>query len=98
MLEQFVKSDYQLGSFTNFNERLIYMDYVSKVYGYNEVAATPMDAYRYQGNLYALFRILGVPSNLYFYTMAINGYTNPLNYDGKQLVFKIPVMPPIPES
>ena len=98
MLEQHITSDYRLGSFTEWNERLIYMDYVDKNYQYKEIATTPIEAYRYQGNLFGLFKLLGVHQSLYFYSMYINGYTNPLNYEGKKLVFKIPVLPPIPEQ
>lgn len=98
MLEQHITADYSLGNYTEWNERLIYMDYVNKKYQYKEVAAMPIDAYRFQGNLYGLLKYLGVTQNLLFYTMYINGYNNPLNYDGKKLVFKVPVMPPIPEA
>lgn len=98
MLEQHVTADYSLGPYNEWNDRLIYMDYVNKKYEYKEVATTPIDAYRFQGNLYGLFKTLGVPQNLFFYTMYLNGYTNPHNYEGKKLVFKVPVMPPIPES
>lgn len=98
MLEQYLTVDYRLGTFTEWNERLIYMDYVNKTYEYREVVATPIEAYRYQGNLFGLFKSLGVSPSMFFYAMSLNGYTNPLNYEGKNLIFKIPVMPPIPEE
>lgn len=97
MLEQYVTADYSLGTFTEWNERLIYIDYIDKNYEYKEVATSPIDAYRYQGNLYGLFKTLGISPSMYFYTMTLNGYSNPLNYEGKKLIFKVPVMPNIPE-
>lgn len=98
MLEKHITADYRLGEFTDWNERLIYIDYVDKHYQYQEVAATPIDAYRFQGNLFGLFKALGIAPTVYFYAMYLNGYNNPLNYEGKKLTFKVPVMPPIPES
>lgn len=98
MLQQFLSADYDLGTYTAWNEKIIYMEYVDKKYGYREITTTPADAYRFQGNLFGLFKSLGISSNLFFFTMYINGITNPLNYDGKKIVFKVPVLPPIPES
>lgn len=98
MLERHQTVDYALGDFTYWNERLIYMDFVNKKYIYGEKVVTPIDAYRYQGNLFGLFKLLGIPNRMFFYTMYLNGYTNPMSYEGKKLTFKVPVMPPIPEE
>ena len=54
MLERHQTVDYALGDFTYWNERLIYMDFVNKKYTYGEKVVTPIDAYRYQGNLLGL--------------------------------------------
>jgi hypothetical protein len=98
LLQEHLIGDYQLGTYTEWNEQLIYMEYVDKRYGYQEITASPVEAYRYQGNLFGLFKSMGVNPSMFFYTMYINGLTNPLIYDGKKLIFKVPVMPPIPES
>lgn len=98
MLESHQTTDYALGSFSYWNERLIYMDFVDKKYDLEEKVVQPIDAYRYQGNLFGLFKIMNIPSKLHFYTMYMNGYTNPMSYEGKKISFKVPSMPPIPEE
>ena len=99
MLENLMTgATYRVPDYPYLNDRLIYIDYVDRNYAYEEVVVSPMDAYRFQGNLLGLFRLIGVPNNLLPFALYLNGYTNPVNYDGKQLTFKIPKMPPIPNN
>ncbi|MDD2819150.1 MAG: hypothetical protein PHN51_10225 [Candidatus Nanopelagicales bacterium] len=84
-----------LPDYTRINETLLHMDFVNANYSYREVAVTPTEADRFQGNLYGLFYHLSIPPELHMYTMQLNGCLNPLNYDGKKQVFKVPVLPPI---
>jgi hypothetical protein len=53
-------------------------------------------AYRYQGNLFGLFREMNIDQSLYLYTMYINGLTSPVEFDGTKYVFDIAIKPPIP--
>lgn len=97
MLEQFMNSVYGAPGYVYLNDRLLYIDHVDKNYRYQQVSILPIDAYRYQGNLFGLFKHMGVSPSLHVYAMYLNGYTNPLNYDGAVHTFKIPVHAPIPE-
>lgn len=99
MLESFMtRATARMPSYQYFNDRLTYIDYILRKYEYEEVVVNPMDAYRFQGNLYGLFKEIGVPDKLLSFALYLNGYTNPCQYDGKQVNFKIPKMPPIPED
>lgn len=97
MLEQFMSNTYALPGYTYLNDRLLYIDYVDKKYNYQQATVLPMEAYRYQGNLFGLFKLLGISPSLYVYAMYLNGYNNPVNYEGKKITFKIPVRVPIPD-
>ena len=97
MLEQFMATGYSLANYTYLNDRLLYTDHINRNYNYQQVAVAPIEAYRFQGNLYGLFRVLGIPASLYVYAMYLNGYTNPTNYDGSKTNFKVPIKPPIPD-
>ena len=89
---------YRIPDYTYFNDRLTYIDYIDRHYSYEEVVVSPMEAFRYQGNLLGLFKHLGVTEPLLPFALYLNGYTHPANYDGKQVTFKLPKMPPIPEN
>lgn len=97
MLKQFMTNGYKLPDFTYLNDRLLYIDYVDKNYEYTKVVILPIDSYRYQGNLFGVFKKLGISPSLYTYAMYLNGYTNPMNFEGKKTQFKVPVKPPIPD-
>lgn len=97
MLEQFMTNGYEIPDYKYLNDRLLYIDYIDKNYNYQQVSVLPVEAYRYQGNLFGLFRQIGIPSSLYIYAMYLNGYNNPNNYDGVKNTFKVPVRVPIPE-
>lgn len=96
MLEQYTKPLFQIDNFQQLNETILHIDFVNLFYEYDEVTVSDIDAYRFQGNLYGLFRLLKVSRDMMLYAMQLNGFTNPLNYDGKKTTFKIPVPPPIP--
>lgn len=97
MLENLMtRATYRVPDYKYLNDRLVYIDYVDRNYTYEQAMVAPMDAYRFQGNLLGLFRFMGVSDTLLPYALYLNGYTNPTNYDGKQLTFKLPKMPPIP--
>lgn len=97
MLENLMEYNAKVEDYVGLNDRLCYVDYVSRNFGYTTVSINPMDAYRLQGNLYAVFASLGVDPNMYVYAMYVNGYTNPMNYEGKKVTFKIPTDIQIPD-
>lgn len=97
MLDQFMNPSYSILNYTLLNDSLLYTDYINRRYTYQQVAVAPIEAYRYQGNLYGLFKGLGISSSLYTYAMYLNGYTNPCNYDGVKTTFKVPIKVQIPE-
>ena len=96
MLVDMLQRNTNIPDYVYLNDRLVYIDYIDRNYTYSMLTVNPMDAYRHQGNLYALFEMIGIDTGLYVYAMYLNGYTNPLSYDGKQLDFKKPVDVPIP--
>jgi hypothetical protein len=65
------------------------LDYISKTKGFQVVNVEDIIAYRYQGNLYGLFKEINIPASMYEYTAYINGYVDPVDYDGTQTMFKI---------
>lgn len=97
MLKQFMNNNYAVKSYTNLNDRLLYIDYVERRYNYEEVSILPIEGYRHQGNLFGLFKLMGINPSLYIYAMYLNGYNNPVSYEGKKITFKVPVKVPIPE-
>jgi hypothetical protein len=96
MLEQFMKPLASVDDYNTLNQILLHIDYVNLRYTYEEMTVNPIDAYRYQGNLYGLFRLMNLEPAMFVYTMHLNGYNSPLNFEGLKTVFKIPVAPPIP--
>ena len=96
MLDNYMTNNYSFPSYTYLNDNLLYLDYIEATYSFNYVTATPDQAFRYQGNLFGLFKELGIPPSLYVYTMFMNGYFNPMDYDGIKYTFKLAIQPPIP--
>lgn len=98
MLKRFITAaNYRMDSYQYFNDRLIYIDFIDRKYEYDETTVTPVDGYRFQGNLMGLFKFIGIEDDLLPFALYLNGYTNPVEYDGVRLTFKVPKMPPIPE-
>lgn len=98
MLESFQVSDYSFDSITELNDNLQYLDFIKANYEFKEIAVDPGVAYRFQGNLFGLFRQLNIEPNLFLYTMYLNGITNPVEFNGQVYSFKIAIKPPIPIS
>jgi hypothetical protein len=71
------------------NHFKLQLDYINKTKGFEVVNVEDIIAYRYQGNLYGLFKELNIPAFMYEYTAYINGYLDPVDYDGTQTMFKI---------
>jgi len=98
MLEQLQVNDYKFPNYVNLNDNLLYLDYIDLTYNFNEVSVLPDVALRYAGNLFGLFQEMNIPTNLYVFTMYINGYTSPVDFDGKKYVFKQAISPRVPKS
>lgn len=96
-LIELMESNYRFEDYPYINDRLNYIDYIDKNYTYPITTVSPMDAYRYQGNLFGLFKLMGVDPSMFVMAMHLNNITNPANYDGKRISFKIPSRVPIPE-
>lgn len=92
-----MNSSYSIANYTLLNDSLLYTDHINRKYTYQQVAVAPIEAYRYQGNLYGLFRALGISSSLFAFALYLNGFTNPSNYDGSKTTFKVPIKVQIPE-
>ncbi|EKD89746.1 MAG: hypothetical protein ACD_33C00002G0038 [uncultured bacterium] len=88
MLKDYIVNDSSINNYQQLNDTMLYMDYLNAEY--TNIIAKPDDAYRYQGNLFALFNELNISSKLHVFTMHINGYTNPVQYKGDKLIFKVP--------
>jgi hypothetical protein len=80
-----IRSDHE--KFSNYFK--LHLDYINKTKGFSIVNVEDIIAYRYQGNLYGLFKEINVPAYLYEYTAYINDYMNPTDYDGTKTMFKI---------
>ena len=98
MLESFQVSEYSFDQYTELNDNLQYLDYIKANYEFKQVAVDPGTAHRFQGNLFGLFRALNIEANLFLFTMYLNGYTNPVDFNGDVFTFKVATKPPIPSS
>lgn len=98
MLEQLQVNDYKFQNYNNLNDNLLYLDYINLTYNFNEVSVLPNIALRYTGNLFGLFEEMGIAKNLYVFTMYINGYVSPTDFDGKKYTFKQAIKPQVPNS
>lgn len=91
-------NDFSFQSIEELNDNLLYIDYINKKYNYEDLPINPELGIRYNGNFYNLLHELNVDRNLYFFTLYLNGYTNPADYRSDHLLLKLPVRPPIPFS
>jgi len=98
MLESFQVNDYSFDNVIQLNDNLQYLDYIKANYEFKEINIDPSVAYKYQGNLFGLFRQLNISPNLFLYTMYINGYHNPVDFMGDKYTFQLAIKPPIPSS
>ena len=98
MLEQYQVNDYKFANYVNINDNLLYLDHINNTYEFTQKSISPDLGYRYRGNLFGLFREINIDTKLFVFTMYINGYTHPANYDGEKLVFKVAIKPPVPSS
>lgn len=98
MLETYQTNDFSFDSIQQLNDNLQYIDYIDHNYEYKTVNVDPDVAFRYQGNLFGLFKELNIQPHLYVYTMYLNKYNNPVEYDGTKITFVLAIKPPIPIS
>ena len=98
MLEQLQVNDYKFPDFVKLNDSLLYLDHIDITYNFNEVGVTPDQALRYRGNLFGLFKEMNIEPSLYVFTMYINGYVSPVDFDGTKVVFKLAIKPLVPSS
>lgn len=54
------------------------------------IVVDPVDAYKFEFDLFALFNRYHVPYDLWWVTMRVNDYTAPTDYRGDILVFYVP--------
>lgn len=98
MLETYQVNNYSFETYQELNDNLLYIDYINRNYEFNNLTINPNVAYRYQGNLFGLFREMNVEPHLYVYTMYLNGYTNPVEYRGDRYSLKLAIRPKIPQN
>ncbi len=98
MLEQYQVNDYSFSTYQELNDNLLYLDYINRTYEFNIVTVNPGVAYRYQGNFFGLLRELNVTTNLFVYTLYLNGYNNPVDFNGDTYTIKVAIKPSIPSS
>ena len=82
--------------YSNIHDNLCYLDYLNKIKDFKVAIVPPDIAYRSKGNFYSLLYQMKIPSELYLYTLYLNGYTSPFEYDGYKKELKIAIKPPIP--
>lgn len=98
MLEQLQVNNYKFSDYRKLNDNLLYLDYIDITYNFNEVSVAPDVAQRYQGNLFGLFKEMRIDTDLYVFTMYINGYRSPVDFDGNKYTFKLAIKPQVPNS
>ena len=96
MLETLQTNNYKLTDYSNYNDNLLYLDYIKNTYEFQEIFIEPAKAHAYQGNLIGLFGELNIEPSLYLFTMYINNIDNPVLYDGTTTRLKLAIRPPIP--
>ena len=72
------------------NDVLLYSDYYKKNFTDRAINVSPMDAQVFQGNLFGLFRKIGIPSHLHVCVMAYNAISSPVEYTGERTIFHMP--------
>ena len=99
MLENEQVPLYGLDTYTELLDNILYLDYIRNNAAFKEVNINVGLGYKYQGNFYGLLNELGsINSSLYLYTLYVNGYVSPDQYDGTMLTIRVPTKPPIPDS
>ena len=96
MLSTLQTNNYKLTDYSNYNDNLLYLDYINNTYEFQEIFIEPAKAHAYQGNLIGLFGELNIEPSLYLFTMYINNIDNPVLYDGTITRLKLAIRPPIP--
>ncbi len=96
MLSQLMTNDYSFLSNQKLIDNLQYLDHFNNNYQFKTVTVLPSDAYKYQGNLFGLFKMMNIETSLYVFTMYLNGYNHPVDFDGSKYIFKLAIKPPIP--
>ena len=61
------------------------LGYFSKKDDLKTLNFEPAVGYKYEGDLYGLFRLLNVPNHLHYLTMRINGYDTPTDFKADRL-------------
>jgi hypothetical protein len=97
LISQYLTNDFNFNDYNELNDNLLYIDYIKNKYKYNEINIQPDLAYRFQGNFYGLLNKLNVNRDLYLFTLYVNGYNSPNDYDGKKIILKIPKYPNLPK-
>ena len=98
MLNEYMTNEYSFPDPVYINDHLQFIDYVDRTYEYEVAIVEPAEAYRYQGNLFGLFKEMRISPKMYMYTMYINGLVSPVDFDGMKYNFKLVVNPPVPED
>lgn len=98
MLKNLQNSDYSFKDEVVLNNNLLYLDFINNTYKFETQVVSPDECYKHQGDLFSLFKLMGITPDLYVYTMYINGYTHPHQYNGEKYDFKIAIKPRIPTS
>jgi len=96
MLQTLQANNYRIDNYENYNDNLLYLDYIKNNYEFQEILIEPAIAHAYQGNLIGLFGELNIEPGLYLFTMYINNIDNPVLFDGNLTTLKIAIRPPIP--
>lgn len=97
MLENYQVNDYSFESIQQINDNLIYIDYIDAKYDFKETPITDDLIHRYQGDFFGLLKKLNIETNLYLYSLYINGLTTPYEFISlPNNTLRIPIKPPIP--
>lgn len=81
--------------FTNYkflNDTMLFADDYAKTNNDKHIVAEQNRAYAFQGNLFGLFKEMGLHDNLHMLIMQYNGIDSPHDYDGIKTIFYVPVV------
>lgn len=98
MLKHLQNSDYSFKNSTVMNDNLQFIDFINNTFKFETQVIPPDEGYKHQGDLFSLFKVMDISPDLYVYTMYLNGYTHPHQYNGEKYDFKIAIKPQIPTS
>lgn len=98
MLSSLFTNNAQVEDYLVFSDSIQYLDWLAKGYEFEQKIVTSDVADSYRGNFFGLLNHLDISPSQYFFVMHINGIKNPYDFNGQEVILKIPPKPRIPKN